>query len=150
MLAPGAVLELARRVPLVAEARELERHERGTIVERLSHFRTKVKLPMASRVLEGGQLAWHERIAYDRGTHEARFTIEPALRPEWRSRFACAGAYRLVASAQAGAQSTLRIVEGELVIRAPLVGPAIERAAIHRIADVFEAEAEILRERCRG
>ncbi|MCC6876129.1 MAG: DUF2505 family protein [Sandaracinaceae bacterium] len=146
VLAPGALIELARRAPLIAEARELARREEGTAVERVGYLCAKAKLPMASRVIEGGQLAWNERIVFDRATHRARFTIEPALRPEWRSRFVCEGSYVLTETSK----GTLRTIEGDLAIRAPIVGPAIERAVIHRIADVFEAEAEILRERCRG
>ncbi len=88
-------------------------------------------------------LSWDESTTYDPERHEAEWSVEPNVKPEWKKYFQAEGKYRLSTDGQG---KTKRTVEGELLLRVPIVHKLGERAILGEVRRMFDAEAETLRD----
>jgi hypothetical protein len=69
-----------------------------------------------------------------------RFELHP---DHYGDRFSCRGSYRLVAD-PADDGATIRTAEGDVKVRAPLVGSSVEKALVSGLREHLEAEADIV------
>ena len=133
---------LARRCPALAEACVLAWSDEGEAVTRVTRFRAaRGGLGPAFAALPS--VAWIERVRWSRAAHAGRFEVAPELPAALGRRVRCDGAYALVAQPDG---TTLRRVDGDLVVRAPLVGAAAEARVAAMLGALFEAEAALLME----
>ena len=85
-------------------------------------------------------LRWIEESTYDKARHRFDYRILPNLPESWRDRFQSHGSYQLT---QEGALVHRRI-EGEIVVRVPLLGRTVEKLLVREVTENFRAEAEAM------
>ena len=114
------------------------------VLDRVWAFQANVKVPVfAKKVVTREMLSWDETSRYELGKHEARWTVMPNIKPEWRKYFFAEGFYRLE---ELESGRSRRIISGELELRVPVVQRVAERAILGEIRKTFDAEAETLRD----
>ena len=86
------------------------------------------------RVFDPARLTWVEDSVHDVARRSTRFRLEP---DHYADRFRASGTSRLTPSRG----GTERLTEGELVVRAPLVGGRVERAIVDGLEEYQRAEA---------
>ena len=69
-----------------------------------------------------------------------RFELHP---DHYADRLSCRGSYRLVAD-PVDDGATIRAAEGDVKVRAPLVGSSVEKALVSGLHEHLEAEADIV------
>lgn len=140
LLDPGFVRALADRCPALAEGRLLDYRVEGDLVERVAWFRAEPSHlgPLFARL---PAVCWVERVRWSREAQEGRFVVEPELPAMAARRVRCDGVYSLAAQANQHTQRTVRIT---LLVRAPLVGAAVEARLGAMLRAVFDAEAGLL------
>jgi hypothetical protein len=109
-------------------------------IERVAHWRPDLG-PRLPAFLTPRMIEFDEYTRWDLREHQASFEIRPSLPPRLAHRVRCGGRYRL----RAERGGTVRSVEGELAIDAPLLGPRMEAAAVRLLQRQFQGEAELLR-----
>lgn len=98
--------------------------------------------PAARRVLDPDKITWVHEETVHRGAHRSEFRMIP---DHYRARMTCSGTIELE---DVGGTTNQRI-EGDLVIRYPLVGPLVERAILMGMRQHLAEEARLL-ERTRA
>jgi uncharacterized protein DUF2505 len=88
-------------------------------------------------VIDPSRLTWVEHAVLDRRTHRTAFSILPDHYPD---RLRCSGTVSL----QPFDAGTFRVIEGDLRVRAALVGPTVERAIVSGLRDHAAAEARVV------
>ncbi len=137
LLEPGFYDELAN-LPGVGSPRLVSSERSGDVVTVRVHYRFTGELSAAARaVLDPAKLSWTEESAYDLAARTAAFRMVP---DNYGDRFRCSGTSTFTATGG----GTLRRVEGELTVRAPLVGGAVERAIVSGLREHLAAEAPVL------
>jgi hypothetical protein len=112
----------------------------GDIVELQVRWRFSGELPGAARrVIDPDRLTWVETSRHD---VEHRRTTFRMVADHYADRLSCAGEYRF-SPAPVGA-GTVRIVDGELKVKAPLVAKAVEQAIISGIEDQLRTEVAVV------
>ena len=96
--------------------------------------------PAARAVLDPGKLTWVEVSDHDLQAFRFSFVLKP---DHYADRFSCRGRSRLDAPGD-DTGATLRRTQGELKVRAPLVGGQVERAIVSGLQEHLEAEAKLL------
>lgn len=139
LLSPDAVRAAPHAIRTVASAELLALDDRGDTLARDAHFHLAPGLlpPVADQLGAG----WVEHVDWRRAEHRGHFEVHPDLPPAIGRRVRCEGSYRLEADPAGG---TLRIIEGELSVRVPLLGAAIEARAARVLAAHFAEEAAFL------
>ena len=94
--------------------------------------------PAARAVIDPHRLTWVERSRHDLAARTVTFRLIP---DHYGDRFSCEGSYRFVDDGSGG---TVRHTEGELRVKAPLVGRAAEHAILDGLADQFQAEVRLV------
>ena len=95
-------------------------------------------LPSAARaILDPARLTWVERTVHRLADGTATFELRPDHYPD---RLRASGTIR-VEPADGGAR---RVLEGELKVRAPLVGGTVERTLVHDLEDHLQAEVPVV------
>jgi hypothetical protein len=144
VLSPDLFSKLQSRLPNMEEVTQKEHHLEAGVLRRVWGYQASVKVPVfAKKVVTREMLSWDERSTYDLKSHEAAWSVEPNVKPEWRKYFQASGTYRLT-TMELG--RTKRTVEGELALHVPIVQKMGERAILGEVRRMFEAEAETLRE----
>ena len=91
----------------------------------------------ARRVVDPAKLSWVEEAAHDLARHRVSFRMIP---DNYADRFRSAGSY----SFEPDGSGTLRVTEGELTIKVPLVGGTVERAIVSGLADHLRGEVPVV------
>ncbi|HJR26493.1 MAG TPA: DUF2505 domain-containing protein [Acidimicrobiales bacterium] len=95
-------------------------------------------LPSAARaILDPARLTWVERTVHRLDAGTATFELRPDHYPD---RLQASGAFRVEAT-DGGAR---RVLDGELKVRAPLVGGTVERTLVHDLRDHLQAEVPVV------
>lgn len=93
--------------------------------------------PAARKVVDPDKLSWVEASSHDLAACRASFRMIP---DNYADRFRSAGSYTF----RADGDGTLRVSEGELTVRVPLVGGAVERAIVSGLAEHLRAEIPVV------
>jgi len=129
--------ELLGELPKLGRPEVLDRREDGSVVHLAVRFRFTGNLsPAVTRVVDPDRLSWVEESVHDLERHTVTFHMEPdnyadRLRFDGSSRFEPAGGGR-----------TRRLAEGDVVVRVPLVGRAVEGAVVSGLREHLAAEVE--------
>ena len=131
------------RLPAIEKIEPLERVDEGERVRRRVRYtpNTDGKIPSFGRsVVKPSMLRWIEESTYDKARHRFDYRILPNLPESWRDRFQSQGSYQL---AQEGGE-VVRRIEGEIVVRLPLLGRTVEKLLLREVTENFRAEAEAM------
>jgi hypothetical protein len=134
---------LAQAMPGLLRIEPLERVDEGERVRRRVRYtpNTDGKIPSFGRsVVKPSMLAWVEESTFDKTRHRFEYRILPNLPENWRDRFHSQGSYQL---SQEG-QKVLRRIEGEIVVRLPLLGGTVEKLLLRELKENFRAEADAM------
>ena len=93
--------------------------------------------PAARRVVDPDRLTWVEAATHDLATRSVTFVLHP---DHYASRLSCHGDYRF----EPDGDRTRRVVDGDLSVRFPLVGRAVERAIVSGLRDHLDDEVAIV------
>jgi hypothetical protein len=117
-----------------------QQREGDAVVQRVRyHFAGQLSPPVAA-VVDPAKLVWVEEVVFDLVAHTAPFRILPE---NYADRLRCQGTYRFEPD---GADTSRRLMEGDLTVRYPLVGGAVERAIASGLTDIArEQEALVTR-----
>src|SRR5579875_3650558 len=116
----------------------LSMEEEGDLVHLRLRYAFNGHLPAAARrVLDPDKITWVHEETIDRRAHGSRFRMIPE---HYQNRMTCSGTITLEDSDGA----TNQRVEGDLVIRYPLVGPLVERAILMGMRQHLVEEARLL------
>ena len=127
-----------QELPNVDRPEVLDRQEDGERVRLRVRYRfTGALSPAARRVIDPARLTWVEDTTHDLASRTARFVLLP---DHYGSRFSCAGGYRF----DPDGDGTRRRLEGDLTVRFPLVGRAVERAIVSGLRDHQAHEVGVL------
>ncbi|HZU72448.1 MAG TPA: DUF2505 family protein [Acidimicrobiales bacterium] len=136
-LDPGFYRALGE-MPNLGEPEVLDLAEEGEVVVLRVRYRFAGQLPSAARrVLDPAKLTWVQESQMRRSDHQAEFRILPDY---YANRLSCQGQYYF----HEADEGTDQVVEGDLVVRYPLVGPLVERAILSGMRDHLVDEARIL------
>ena len=117
----------------------LDRREDGTVVRLTVRYRFSGHLsPAVTSVIDPARLTWVEESVHDLEHHTVTFTVNP---DHYADRLRCSGSSRFVAVAGGGTQ---RFAEGDVAVRAPLVGRAVEGAIVSGLREHLEAEVGVV------
>jgi uncharacterized protein DUF2505 len=131
--------ELLGKLPKLGQPEVLDRREDGSVVHLAVRFRFTGNLsPAVTRVVDPARLSWVEESVHDLERHTVTFHMKPdnyadRLRFEGTSRFEPDGDGR-----------TRRLAEGDVAVRVPLVGRAVEGAIVSGLREHLEAEVEVV------
>lgn len=101
-------------------------------------YRFSGELSSAARaVLDPARLTWVEHARHDLANRTTTFTMVP---DHYADRFTCAGSYRFEASDG----GTRRHCEGEIKVRALLVGGAVENAIVSGLREHLDDEVPVV------
>lgn len=126
-------------LPKLGEPEVLERREDGGVVHLAVRFRFTGNLsPAVTRVLDPAKLSWVQEADHDLANGRVTFRLDP---DHYADRFRASGSTRYEAG-RAG--TTRRLTEGEVAVRAPLVGRAVEGAIVSGLRDHFAAEIAVV------
>jgi hypothetical protein len=98
----------------------------------------------ARAVIDPDRLSWVQRSTHDLANLEVDFEMLP---DHYADRFSCTGDYWFVDDGQGG---TTRRTEGDLRVRAPLVGRAVEGAIIDGLKEQLGAEIPLVERFVKG
>lgn len=125
-------------LPKVGAPELLDQRRDGDVVAQRVRYRFQGELsPTVRRVIDPDRLTWVAEREYDLGAATASFRIVP---DHYEGRLRCHG--REQYAADPGAR-TRRHVEGELSVRWPIVGGAVERAVVSGLREHLDEEAAI-------
>ncbi|HVW32876.1 MAG TPA: DUF2505 family protein [Acidimicrobiia bacterium] len=117
----------------------LDRREDGALVRLAVRYRfTGALSPAVTRVVDPARLTWVEESVHDLEQHTVAFTVKP---DHYGDRLRCSGSSRFVA---AGGDTTRRLAEGDVAVRAPLVGRAVEGAIVSGLREHLGAEVDVV------
>ena len=137
---PGYYEALAA-APKLGKPEVLDRDADGDQVVLRIRFRFAGDLSSAvTAVLDPKKLTWVEESHHDLARHVVRFELQP---DHYADRLACRGSYRLEADPR-DPDATIRVAEGDIKVRAPLVASKVEKALISGLEEHLEAEAAIV------
>lgn len=101
-------------------------------------WRFSADLSSAARaVIDPHKLNWVEESRHHLADRTVRFRMLP---DHYRDRFTCRGGYRF----EAEGDGTVRVVEGDLQVRAALVGRLVEQAIVSGLEDQLRSEVPIV------
>jgi hypothetical protein len=137
---PSLYERLEKVMPGLERIEPLERVEDGATIRKKTRYtpNTDGKIPSFGRsVVKPSMLRWIEESTFHKAQHRFEYRIVPNLPEAWRDRFSSSGSYRL---AQEG-PSLVRKIEGEIVVRVPLLGRTVEKLLVREVTENFRAEA---------
>jgi hypothetical protein len=126
------------RIPNLGDPEVLDMEEAGDLVILRVRYRFAGQLPSAARrVLDPAKLTWVQQSEVNRAEHLTEFRIYP---DHYANRLSCRGSYLF----EELGHRTDQVVQGDIVVRYPLVGPLVERAILSGMRDHLVEEARIL------
>ena len=126
-------------LPKLGRPEVLDRREDGTQVHLAVRFWFTGQLSSAvTKVVDPAKLSWVEESVHDLEDHTVTFHMQPdnyadRLRFDGSSRFE-----------PAGESETRRVSEGDVVVRVPLVGRAVEGAIVSGLREHLAAEIAVV------
>ena len=115
-----------------------QRVEGTTLHQRVRYHFTGSLSPAVTSVVDPKKLVWVDETTYDRAAGTASFRILPE---HYADRLKAGGTYRFVPT---GPDSCTRVADGELTVRFPFVGKAVERAIVTGLEDHLVDEAALV------
>lgn len=94
--------------------------------------------PPARAVLDPAKMTWVIDSTLRRADHEVAFRMLP---DHYADRLECSGTYRFEAR---GGQESAQVIEGDIVVRVPIVGRAVERAILMGLREHMAEEAALI------
>jgi hypothetical protein len=94
--------------------------------------------PAVVRVVDPARLSWVEESVHDLEHHTVTFHMKP---DNYADRLRFEGSCRLEA---VGDRRTLRVAEGEVAVRVPIVGRAVEGAIVSGLREHLAGEVEVV------
>lgn len=135
---PAFLASLAE-LPKVGAPELLDQRRQADEVQQRVRYRFRGELsPTVRRVIDPDRLTWVVERDYDLRAATASFRIVP---DHYEGRLRCQGRERYVGDDDG--RRTHRRVEGELTVRWPLVGGAIERAIVSGLREHLEEETAL-------
>jgi hypothetical protein len=137
---PTLYERMQRVLPGIERIELLDSEERDRVVRRRVRYtpRAEHKLPAFARgVISPDMLIWVEESTIYRDQHRIEYRVLPNLPLRWRDRFSSSGTFSF-APVDGG---VTRHIEGEVVVRAPLLGRIVERMLVKEVTESFTAEA---------
>ena len=126
-------------LPNVGEPQVIDRTQDGDVVRMQVRYRFTGELSAAARrVLDPQRLTWVDHATIDLA---ARRTVFELRADHYADRFRCHGAYSVDDDGTGGSRRT---VDGELTVRAPLVGKAVERAIVSGLEHHLGDEVDVV------
>jgi hypothetical protein len=139
VLTDPSFVEEMRALPRIADPELLEHRVAGGTFHQHIRYRFAGHLPSAvTAVLDPERLVWSVQTDFDLERATATFQIVPE---HYANRLRCSGTHALVAD---GPGASVRTVAGDLSVRYPLVGGAVERAIASGLAEHLEDEAALI------
>ncbi len=135
---------LAAAMPGLEKIELLERVEDAATIRRRLRFtpNTDGKIPAFGRsVIKPSMLSWIEESNFDKQRHRFDYRIFPQLPESWRDRFESHGTYALSSVSEGASGGVARRIEGEVVVRVPLLGRTVEKLLIREVTENFRAES---------
>jgi hypothetical protein len=93
--------------------------------------------PAARAVIDPARLSWVEHATHDLAARTTRFRMVP---DHYGDRFQCSGSYRF----ETDGTGTLRHCEGDIRVRALLVGGAVEHAIVSGLREHLDDEVDVV------
>lgn len=135
---PGYYASLAA-APKLGTPEVLGRQVDGALVTMRVRYRFAGDLSSAARaVLDPAKLTWVEESVHDLDGKQVSFVLQP---DHYADRFSASGRYRFEAD---GDHATVRQAEGDVKVRAPLVGSTVERAIVSGLKEHLDAEVALI------
>lgn len=117
-------------------------HDDGT-VEQVITYRFEGHLPGPVKSALGGEaVSWDEHATFDPAAHTWTFEVRPHV---FAHGFHCEGVQRYMEEND----RTVRVIEGELNVRVPIVGGRVEAAIVDGLTESVDAEAQALSDHLR-
>jgi hypothetical protein len=138
--ADTALYDAFGRLPRAGPPRVVDSRTHGETVE--LRVRWKFAAPLSSaarRVIDPDKLTWVVASRHDVAARRATFVMEP---DHYRDRFTCSGEYRF----EADGGGTVRIIDGDLRVKAPLVARAVESAILSGLEEQLRSEVPVVEE----
>lgn len=145
LLAPTTLQAVVARQHIVGRVRVVALTSGPGWQERIADFEPSLPDALLPRVMERDWISWRETVRWDTTTHTGTFVIRPRLPQPLQARFRCEGRYSL----HAEQAETIRRVQGLLIIRAPMIGSAIEAWVSQRLQASFAQEAQVVEDQAR-
>jgi len=143
VLSPDLIQTLAPLLTNIETIKQVSHSMEDGVFARVWTYRANVKIPGFARpYITPDMLGWDEQSSYDLKKHRAEWTIVPHVKPAWRKFFASKGTYQLVRKGEGSA----RVIEGDLLLKVPLVQQLAERTIMREVKRTFDAEATALRD----
>ncbi|MDQ1569021.1 MAG: hypothetical protein QOF96_3901 [Actinomycetota bacterium] len=131
--------ELLGELPKLGRPELLDRREVGSVVDLSVRFRFTGNLsPAVTRVVDPARLSWVEESVHDLERHTVTFHMKP---DNYADRLRFEGLYRFE---PVGDRQTRRVAEGEVAVRVPLVGRAVEGAIVSGLREHLAAEVGVV------
>jgi hypothetical protein len=131
--------ELLGELPKLGRPEVLDRREEGAVVHLAVRFRFTGNLsPAVTKVVDPARLSWVEESVHNLERHTVTFHMEPDNYAD-RLRFDGSSHFEPV-----GDGRTRRRAEGEVAVRVPLVGRAVEGAIVSGLREHLAAEVDVV------
>ena len=128
-------------LPKLGRPEVLERREDGSVVHLAVRFRFTGHLsPAVTKMVDPAKLSWVEESVHDLEGHTVTFHMQP---DNYADRLRFEGSSRFEAD---GDDDTRRVAEGDVVVRVPLVGRAVEGAIVSGLREHLAAEVAVVEE----
>jgi hypothetical protein len=142
VLSPELGSRLARKVAFLESVVTVEHTLHGGELRRVLRFQASAPLAIFNGYdVAKDAMSWEERSTYRLADHGATWTVSP--KAQWSRYVRAEGTYALERLPDG---RTCRRIEGELDIRLPLLGAAVERLALAEVQRTYDAEADTLLE----
>jgi hypothetical protein len=127
------------KLPKLGRPEVLDRREDGPVVHLAVRFRFTGHLsPAVTKVVDPTRLSWVEESVHDLEAHTVTFVMKP---DNYADRLRFSGSSRFEAAGDGG---TRRAAEGEVAVRMPLVGRAVEGAIVSGLREHLAGEVAVV------
>ncbi len=110
-------------------------------LRRRVRYTPRAQVPSFGRGLVTAEMMiWVEESVFDRAAQRIDYRVTPNLPERWRDRFDSHGCFTF----RQEADGVVRRIEGEVVVRVPIVGAIAERLLVKEVRAGFDADAEVL------
>lgn len=139
VLVDQAFLASLAELPKLGRPEVLEQRVDGATLRQRVRYRFTGNLsPAVTSVIDPKKLVWVDETTYDRAAGTASFRILPE---HYADRLKAGGTYRF---SPTGPDTCTRVADGELTVRFPFVGKAVERAIVAGLEEHIVAEAALV------
>lgn len=140
---PHTYDRLERALPGFERIELLASEETGGVLRRRVRYTPRAydRVPAFGRGLVTPEmLIWVEESAYDRAQQRIDYSTHPNLPEKWRNRFESTGRFTF----RQAASGVVRCIEGEIIVRMPVIGGLAERVLVREVRTAFDTDANLL------